>query len=140
MCTDRFDDLLRSLAGPLSRRGVARTVSGLAVAGPLGVLGFTEADAKRNTRKRKKKRRRKNKHQPFCAGKNLCAGGDAICGTGSAGFPCTCHVTVAAGKPYCAESWTEAASCGACSAGQTCIDLTGCTGQVACATPCADPE
>lgn len=46
MDTGRFDDLLRSLSEPSSRRGIARAMGGLILAGSLGsLLGLTDAEA-----------------------------------------------------------------------------------------------
>src|SRR5215211_3521583 len=43
----RFDALSRSLAANRSRRGLTRLLGGVAVAGPLGLLGLTETGAKK---------------------------------------------------------------------------------------------
>ena len=53
MESDAFDSLTRSLIGAhpgsMTRRGITRLLGGLALAGPLTLLGFAEADAKKKS-------------------------------------------------------------------------------------------
>jgi hypothetical protein len=79
-----FDGLTRSLTasltGSTTRRGITRLLSGLALGGPLALLGLAEAEAKC---KKKKcgpcKRCKKGKCKPKPAG-TACAGGACLSG------------------------------------------------------------
>jgi hypothetical protein len=62
-----FDALSRSLAATRSRRGLARFLPGIAVAGPLTLLGLAEsADAKKRRKKKRKKKRKGTTPPPEC--------------------------------------------------------------------------
>lgn len=60
MDSARFDDLLRSFALGLSRRGALAALLG----GPLGLLGTAAADAKKRKRKGKGKKKKKGRNTP----------------------------------------------------------------------------
>jgi hypothetical protein len=54
---NRFDDFLRSFTEPPTRRGVARAVIGIALAGPVaGLVGLSIGEAKKHKHKKKKKK------------------------------------------------------------------------------------
>lgn len=77
MDAERFDNLARGLLSEISRR---RGIGAL-LAGTLGPLGFTMAEAKRGRnkkkrRKRKKKRKQKRKKRPCYPGTNCVPGPD----------------------------------------------------------------
>src|SRR5262245_48409756 len=53
MDVDRFEVVLRTLAATPSRRGLARRLAGLVLAGPIAARELNSAEARRKKRKRK---------------------------------------------------------------------------------------
>lgn len=98
MNTSDLPCLLRSLAATPSRRGVARALTGFALAGLLSpLLGFTNVNARNRKKKRKNKKKCKNcdfcqtckqgkcKPKPegaSCPGDRTCQGGQCLCPSG----------------------------------------------------------
>jgi hypothetical protein len=90
----RFDALARSLSDLRSRRGLARLLGGLTLAGPLAAYGLSEAGGKGKKRKKKHKKKCKPNQQKCgktCIPATSCCT-DAQCGVGGfcANETCTC--------------------------------------------------
>lgn len=102
----RFDTLTRSLTGSSSRRGLARLLGGFTLGGPLALLGFAEAEAKRkkhNNKKRKKRKKRDGQNEsppPPPPPPNPCAGQPA-CDVGLTRNPLTCDCCRTNGASGC---------------------------------------
>jgi hypothetical protein len=127
----RFDDLTRSLSKPLSRRGVARTLTGLTLGGILtSQVGHPGVEARR-----KKKRKRKTcldcgpcrecvkgmcvakSDGTICEGERTCRGGACPCNPGTTDVagrctepcgatcqaPCNCRVAINNDGDFCAR-------------------------------------
>jgi hypothetical protein len=148
MDANRFEDLLRSLSKAPSRRGVARALAGVTVAGTLSPwLGFASADAKRNKKKRRRRKKKSHKNQPFCAEKNACTQEAVQCDVeGRPGFEaCFCYVRASDGQPVCGRLgsiYDQVPDCALCAADKICVDFDGCGGSFPffCLTPCPDPR
>ena len=153
MDTRRFDDLIRSLSFPASRRGILAVLSGaLFLSIPL-VSSIDETEAKR--KKRRKKRRKKGGSSPSptsppstppppttcsptCSGVT-CGEADGCGGTCGCAAPAVCD---AAGSRCCNPEGTTCTSFEGCCS-QTCDSLVGggtcapCRGRTCSATrPC----
>ena len=95
MDADHFDNLLRSLVRPRSRRGLAMSLGGLAIAGSVG-LPWLETSAG----KKRRKRSRKRQDDAIPSADTQCAGTFLFC------------------DGACIDASTNDNHCGAC--GQTC--------------------
>jgi hypothetical protein len=120
----RFDSLLRSWTASSSRRGVTRSLTGLGLAGLLGVtIGLDETEA----------RKRKKKHK----NKKTCRGGTRKCGKRCIPSASCCSAADCDDGNACASSVCN--SDGACGQVNT-PDLTGCGGGKQCSGgECAAP-
>jgi hypothetical protein len=149
MDANRFDNLLRSLVDASSRRGIARAVTGMLLAGPFAVLlDATDAAAKKKKRKKKKCKGGARKCGKKCIPATSCCT-TADCGTGGAcaGGACICAVKFRSCQGKCIPdgdccSSSECGDCQTCQNGQ-CADAcdTGqecVTGQCQC-TPGSCP-
>jgi hypothetical protein len=124
----QFDRLIRTMGTP-SRRGLSRSLGGLFLAGPLGLIsGFFDAEAKKKKRKKKCKGGKKR-----CGKKCLDLQTDPL-NCGSCGNGCDVGKDCADGKCSCPEGEQ---ACGAscitqvecctdadCGDGGTCVDGT----------------
>jgi hypothetical protein len=142
----QFDRLIRTLGTP-SRRGLSRSLGGLFLAGPLGLIsGFVNAEAKKKKRKKKCKGGKK-KCGKRCIPKTDCcvdadcpAGSGQICQDGN----CACPSGEETCDGLCVDLETDGANCGscgfACETGEcvhgvcTCLVQNDCPG----GCPCAD--
>jgi len=135
-----FDTLTRSLHRGHSRRGLAGLLSGLALGGPLALLGQTEADAKRKKKKKKKKRPTSTTQTPLvpgptctpnCASKQCGPDGcGSVCGT----CPLTSQSCTAAGQCACLSNQRTCptGACvptGGCCSGNDCLNMDGDPGE-----------
>jgi hypothetical protein len=139
MDTTHLTSLLRALATTPSRRGVARTLIGSALASALSpLLGPAQAEAKRNKKKRQKKKCKDRPPCSACAGRNFCVDPDTGLCNNVNSDPCYCFVTAETGEPFCALESRTAESCAECDENETCIDPSGgvCAGVLGCALPC----
>jgi hypothetical protein len=125
MEANRFEDLLRALSADPSRRGVARTLLGLTLAGPLAsLLGWPETEAKK--KKRKKKRTKKCRGGTRKCGKtcipssNCCTSDDCDAGETCQNGSCTSSCTPNCSGKECGDNGCGG-SCGDCSgSNETC--------------------
>jgi hypothetical protein len=94
MDDSRFDTLVRSLTDVRSRRGLTRLLAGVAVSGPLALLGLaeTEGKGKKGKKKKKKKKKRSTTSPGPCAGKpnDSACNGDGKCLNGVCNPKPTC--------------------------------------------------
>ncbi len=79
---------------------------------------------------------------PFCAGKDFCTAGTAVCQ--SSGSECGCFVDEESGDPFCGQTsdLESATDCSQCAAGRTCVSLPGgaaCGSGLVCMLPCPNP-
>jgi hypothetical protein len=122
MDTTYFDALTKSLGESHSRRGITRLLGGLALGGPLALLGLDEAAAKCKKKCGPCKRCKKGKCKPKLAG-TACAGGTCqggVCapGAGPASppppLPCTTAATCPAppASQLCAQATCIGGRCG----------------------------
>jgi hypothetical protein len=119
---DQFDDVLRGLSQAPTRRGIARALGGIALAGPLAaLLGRATVEAKKKKRK-KKKCKGKKKCGKKCIPKTSCCtsagcGGGATCQNGA----CLCP----SGQKDCQGTCVpEEDCCPACTGGRVCVAET----------------
>jgi hypothetical protein len=112
----RFDDFLRTLAAPPSRRGVARALSGLILTGgAASLLGFTATEAK----KKKCKGSTKKCGKKCIAATSCCTAADCGSGGACAGGVCVCAI----GFRNCRDGCIPYADCctdGDCVARESC--------------------
>ncbi len=148
----RFDDLLRSLATGMSRRGVLAGLSGGLLAALPGIAAADRDD--RRDRRGKKRRHRKGKGNnglpppaPPCVDRKDCPPGlvcnGGVCGEcptpqvscGGAGENCFCATPPMGGSRTCAQSAPQAfgTNCSVCPANTTCA---GVPGSIVCYKPC----
>jgi hypothetical protein len=133
----RFDNLLRTLSESPSRRGIARTLAGIALATPLAALCDAPWTAARKKHKRKK---HKKNHTSCgeCGGSTICQNGQCVCPTAccsnaDCGFQGVCESGVCdckSGARFCAGTCIPENDCCTseeCDTNQTCQD-----GQCAC--------
>lgn len=164
MDADRFEDFVRSLATPPSRRAVIRALAGL-VAGPFlaPLINRAGVAAKRRHRHRGRHRRRKRpdrrpEEQPCGQNQEWCAAGDfsGCCNTQTdpEGDPveiCTDCGCCESGASQCCEASVDAVCCGnndvccrtknfefpfCCAQGETCCGDVCCeAGETCCQNP-----
>jgi hypothetical protein len=135
MDATRIDRLVRALTAALTRRGIARGLAGIALAGPIAsLLGLAGAEAKKKRKKKKKKCKncgpcqscKKGKCKPkadgtACGVCDECQSGACVsrCATGESCLANGgCCVPDCAGKECGSDGCGE--SCGTCTGGQTC--------------------
>ena len=144
-----FDALLQTLTRSPSRRGIARALAGLALAGPAGAWRDVVETAAKKKRK-KKKHKKRHVCAPNCAGKacgsdgcggtcgecgenRLCQSGqcvcpNACCSNADCGFQGACESGVCdckSGARFCAGACIPEEDCctsAECQANQTCQD------------------
>lgn len=140
-----FDALIRSLTASRPRRGVLRTVAGLAVAGPLGVWrGMRGVEArKKHKRKPRKCKDPKTKCGATCktlqsdprhcggCGKACAAGESCVSGHCTAGTSCPAGLTRCRA---CVDLASDRANCGIC--GHSCAAGETCQSRICVATSC----
>ena len=110
MDASRLDALARSLTEPRPRRTLSRLLGGLALAGPLSLLGLADSEAKKKKKKKKKKR---------------CGNGETRCDDGCVNLqndPKNCG--------DCGEECDVGQSCKLGECVDTCVPF--CTGSEAC--------
>jgi len=136
MNTDAFETLTRSLIGArpgsTTRRGMTRLLGGLALGGPLALLGWSQTEAKCTKKCGPCKRCKKGKCKPMPAGTTCtggtCQGGDCVPTAASPPPP-------PLPAPTCAETCPSA--CGFCFLRPGAPALCGDSGDFNCLDPCA---
>src|SRR5215217_2702688 len=127
-----FDRMTRSFSRPrpgtMTRRGITRLLGGLALGGPLALLGLTNAEAKCKKKCGACKRCKQGKCKPKPAG-TACAGGTCQGGRCVAGEACvpesaaaTCAGRCGTGTNACGQ----AVACPGCAAGRQCLNNGSC--------------
>jgi hypothetical protein len=99
MDDSRLDALVRSLAADHSRRGLTHLCGGLALGGPLALLGLSETAAKR----KKYKRKRRKEKEPTAGGTPVPPPPPPTCAE-SCSAPCNNCFHRPVGPPLCGDS------------------------------------
>jgi hypothetical protein len=155
MEANRFDELLRSMADAPSRRGIARGLTSLFLAGPLAaLLGSGDTVAKKRKKKKKKcksctvcQQCKKGKCKPKPEGTDC--GANRVCQTGACVCPTSCCSNDDCGFQGACEAGVCDCKSGARFCQDTCIPEDGCctdeecpggTGQTCQNGQCACPS
>lgn len=115
MDTDRFDAVVRTLAGRRSRRGVAHLLGGLSLGGVMSLVGIAATDAKHKHKHKKTPAPPapatgcvNNCEQRIC-GDNGCGGSRGTCEADQVCANGRCASSCPGGQKVCASRTTSAA-------------------------------
>lgn len=134
MDAHRFDELLRVLSRRPSRRGIARTLAAITLAGMFGTPGLAEVQAKRKRKKKKCKGGKKKCGKRCCAVGDACLGGSCCPAAQACGAVCCTVGDACIANACCPVDGACGAAC--CASGEACLGGSCCPAERACGTVC----